>query len=527
MQLDKVAITLRPRSAWQAIDLGFRMAASWARALWLPWLVLIVPFAVALTLALPGQPLLVALLLWWLKPLWDRVLLHVLARATFGATPGVGDTLLAWREILSPDLLAQLTWRRLDPARAFHLPVAQLERQRGAAARSRRRLLRQRSGTHAAALTLVAVNLEMVAYTGLATLGAFLDTGVQLFPQAAVEAFGEFDVEWWTAWDTLCWLLAILLIEPFYVAAGFALYLNRRIELEGWDLELMLRRMGAGVPARVTAALPAILGTFLLLALSATAPSPAHAGPADPPAIPSGVEAEAGKTVFARAPAEAAPADDWVPQATPARAAAQEVLADPVFGGTRERMRWRPIGEARDAGAGGRSASWLGEVFGFLAEGIRILAWIGLAALLVAVVLVLLRRIGPAEPIHTGAPPAPVLFGLRIDPASLPADVAAAARVALAEGRPRAALSLLYRGVLSQLVHGQGMVVPRGATESEVAQLAERAAPSLGAFLLELLPVWSTVAYAGRPADAGRIGALCERYPAEPARLPAMSQEAA
>jgi len=36
--------------------------------------------------------------------------------------------------------------------------------------------------------------------------------------------------------------LAIFLIEPFYVAAGFAMYLNRRAELEAWDIEQEFRR---------------------------------------------------------------------------------------------------------------------------------------------------------------------------------------------------------------------------------------------------------------------------------------------
>ena len=34
----------------------------------------------------------------------------------------------------------------------------------------------------------------------------------------------------------------IVFLEPFYVAAGFALYLNRRVELEAWDVEQELRR---------------------------------------------------------------------------------------------------------------------------------------------------------------------------------------------------------------------------------------------------------------------------------------------
>ena len=36
--------------------------------------------------------------------------------------------------------------------------------------------------------------------------------------------------------------LAVLFLEPFYVAAGFAMYLNRRAELEAWDVEQELRR---------------------------------------------------------------------------------------------------------------------------------------------------------------------------------------------------------------------------------------------------------------------------------------------
>jgi uncharacterized membrane protein YbhN (UPF0104 family) len=36
--------------------------------------------------------------------------------------------------------------------------------------------------------------------------------------------------------------LVVAFLEPFYVAAGFALYINRRVELEAWDVEQELRR---------------------------------------------------------------------------------------------------------------------------------------------------------------------------------------------------------------------------------------------------------------------------------------------
>jgi hypothetical protein len=41
---------------------------------------------------------------------------------------------------------------------------------------------------------------------------------------------------------TIAYALVVLLLEPFYVAAGFAMYLNRRAQLEAWDIEQELRR---------------------------------------------------------------------------------------------------------------------------------------------------------------------------------------------------------------------------------------------------------------------------------------------
>jgi hypothetical protein len=40
----------------------------------------------------------------------------------------------------------------------------------------------------------------------------------------------------------VAYAVAVLFLEPFYVAAGFAMYLNRRAELEAWDIEQEFRR---------------------------------------------------------------------------------------------------------------------------------------------------------------------------------------------------------------------------------------------------------------------------------------------
>jgi hypothetical protein len=40
----------------------------------------------------------------------------------------------------------------------------------------------------------------------------------------------------------IAYAVVIAVLEPFYVASGFAMYLNRRVELEAWDIEQEFRR---------------------------------------------------------------------------------------------------------------------------------------------------------------------------------------------------------------------------------------------------------------------------------------------
>jgi len=40
----------------------------------------------------------------------------------------------------------------------------------------------------------------------------------------------------------ISYAIAVFFVEPFYVAAGFAMYLNRRADLEAWDIEQEFRR---------------------------------------------------------------------------------------------------------------------------------------------------------------------------------------------------------------------------------------------------------------------------------------------
>jgi hypothetical protein len=41
------------------------------------------------------------------------------------------------------------------------------------------------------------------------------------------------------------WCVNFLVVESVYVCMGFGLYLNSRVETEGWDLELLFRKFAA------------------------------------------------------------------------------------------------------------------------------------------------------------------------------------------------------------------------------------------------------------------------------------------
>ncbi len=528
MQLERITIALRPRQGWEAVDLGFRMAARWARPLWATWFAVYVPFALALSFALREWPWAAALALWWLKPLFDRCLLHVLSRAVFGHVPRLSQTLGAWREILSPAFVWSLVARCWDYARSFTLPVWQLERQHGAAARARRKLLKQRVGAHALGLTFVCSLFEAITLYGFYAIGTLFETDVQWrhdTSRSAVEMLGDV-ASWWSWHDTALYALAVSLIEPFYVAGGFALYLNRRVLLEGWDVEMALRRLAQRLAPKL-----ATVALVLALILGGLAAPPARAqdggvrsvaavadDSTDEDDEASGDDEEddtkPAKTAKQKADEDTrmCPAP-YVPRDTEAHRKVGEVLADPMFGSERKQLRWEAIEKAPRESKPRERSGVGGKIAGVIAEVLRVAAWIAIAALVIAVIWLVARRWQGRDTQAANEAPPTQLFGLAIHPDSLPPDIPAAARAALAQGHVREALSLLYRGALSHLVHVRGLSIRRGATEGDVLRLARRTLPTQPvAYFEELLPAWVEAAYAARIPDAERVAALCAQH---------------
>ena len=480
MQLDRLALRLRRRRPWEAVDLGCRMVQTWWRPLMAAWLTAYVPVAIAVYVVLREHPAWAIAIMWWLKPLFDRVALVVLSRAVFGEVPGPVAVLRALRG--TPGILASLTIYRLDPARSFNLPVPHLERLRGRAARARSRSLGRRGRGAAVWATIVYFNFELVVT--LSFFGAIdLFTPIGFDRDFGLKSiFMADESSWRQALAMAMQVATVSLIEPFYVASGFALYLNRRTQLEAWDIELTLRSIARG---DAETSRPRAIAAALLLALVLVFAAPREA------------------------PAAAADPDSAIKQ----------VLSEPELQQYKEvkRYRWKNERDPEERESEARGSSGLGELIAGVG---RVLMWVA-ALVLVAFLLYHARRyVGAWAPeLGRRREPPKVLFGLDVAPESLPPDIAAAALAAIEAGRAREALGLLYRGALSALVTRDGLEVEAGDTEGDcVRRTATLVDAGKARAFADLVRAWQSTAYArrepGEPALRGLLAAWREHFEA-------------
>lgn len=490
MDLSRVAVVLRPRTPWEAVDLGFAMARRWFLRLWGLWLCGALPVYLAALVLLPASTWLVpTLVVWWFKPLYEPPLLYWGSRATFGEALSWREMRQSWWQTVRPGLFSNLTWRRLNPFRSFHMAVMVLEGLRGRERRERMRVLGRNQ--HAAAwLTILGLAFETVLEL------SFIVLVVLMIPDEL-----RWADEWTLAFDSgsfslllgeLGALMAMSLIAPFYVSAGLSLYMNRRSSLEGWDIELGFRRIltarAKPSSARGTAA-ACVLGLACLLG----------AGVSDVRA------------------AEA-------PDAEEAGAVISEVLDHPDFGRERTDTYWQYVGgeqQNEEPGWLGGWVEWLVDVLQGFFKGFAALSevvlWVAVGVALAWVIGWVVANRGPAarpgrrRDRERGA--GARLLDLDVSPESLPADIPGAARELLDGGDLRGALSLLYRGMLSRLVHDEHLRIDESATEGECLTLVSRARPAAERlYFTNLTRQWTAMAYAHRPPDGDTVRSLCSQW---------------
>jgi hypothetical protein len=239
MRIDRLSLRLRPRTSFEAADLGVRLCQASARSVYGCYPMVAVPLLVMALASFEIARWLPGLVIWCAKPWLDRTILFVLSRAAFGQRTSPLDVWRAQREVWWRGLWFTWTVRRVSMWRSLTEPVYLLEGQPPMHAGRRVRQIRRHHAAAALMMTSVFSLCELAIVISLVSL-LFWFAPPGLMPELD-DLLGSEAGALLFAFPTAL-AIAVLFLEPFFVAAGFAMYLNRRAELEAWDIEQDFRR---------------------------------------------------------------------------------------------------------------------------------------------------------------------------------------------------------------------------------------------------------------------------------------------
>lgn len=219
------------------------------------------------------------------------------------------------------------------------------------------------------------------------------------------------------------------------------------------------------------------------------------------------------------------PAEAPQPTREQVKAAVEKLKTDPNLGADKKTRKLVRNSKA-EQNAPPTSPDWLhwiADAFKWFAGTARALLWV--AGILLAGILALyIKRFVEAR----GERSVPLRFSmpthvrdLDIRPESLPEDVGGAALALWQRGEHRAALSLLYRGLLSRLAHVHGVPIRDSSTEGDCIALAVTHLPAArSAYVVRLIRVWQRAVYGNIDPTSDEFNSLSTGFSAAVDTLP-------
>ena len=229
-----IPLYLRRRGVWEAVDSGILIWRS-NFFYFIPFFILpFVTIAFGLRFLPANYTYLSYLVLWWLKPFFDRLLLHVVSRRFFGNKLNYN-----LRQTLWPGLFGDLLWRRFNLMRAGELPIRVLEGGDSKQFRQRKTALGSRGLNFCPAISLLCFAMELILLFGELV---FVSMILQIFfPSVFSNLWVNFLLTENFIFIFFC--INFILVESLYLCMGFGLYINSRSEFEGWDLQLLFKKL--------------------------------------------------------------------------------------------------------------------------------------------------------------------------------------------------------------------------------------------------------------------------------------------
>ncbi|WP_353572993.1 DUF4129 domain-containing protein [Candidatus Albibeggiatoa sp. nov. BB20] len=489
MQLDKIEAVVRPRTPWEAIDLGFCMVQHWMWDFYRIWFVLTFPLFLAvyiLAYLFTEMPdIWAAIIVWWLRPLYNRIVLHFFSHALFGEQITLRQMIQALpRLLLKTSLLLGLTLYRLSTVRSFTLPIWQLEGNRGAVARQRFQVLQQNTRSTAMWLTVICAHFQgLIVLLLYVLVFLFLPQNTDL--ESTFLSFTEDSPIF--LWINLVFnYIALSLIEPFYVAGGFSLYLNRRTHLEGWDIELTFRQIRKKVEALQTTAMICLVAVTLSCFSFYASP------------------------VSAQSIAKPEQSKQYI----------EQVLQQSEFETVEKQQYWKYIGDSLASEDSEATEGWQLPLswISLWAQLFEVLLWITIAGVIGWIIYKTLQNPALQQWLNqkqSNIYQPQVTFSLIPKPEndSLPDNIAQQTWELWEQGEHRQAVSLLYRGTLLQLQQQYEMAIYDSATENECVRLVRRTqGVDLSTYFSRLTRAWQILAYGKHLPDSNEIQQLCEQW---------------
>ena len=497
MELEKVTAEIRPRTQWEAVDLGISLVRQHAGLLAKIWLCSIIPLCLVILGLFWNALFWGCFLIWWMKPIWERVTLFPLSRSLFGETPKLSQAIRVlplelshnWKFIAlglvltliglaahqgadSPGEagLAVLYWLvvlglffyRSNLYRSLVLPIKFLEGLDKQQYRARSQALSFRSSGTASALTALCLAMEFFVFMSqFYYIDLMVPDGSDWGYQQLINDFFEGGPgvlpSWVIAVAALFYVAAMTLTTWFYVGGGFGLYVNSRIWIEGWDIELTFKRLGQRVGL-----------VLLACCFSATTQS---------------ARAETNEVSI------------------------ESILADDDFE-VQKREVWtekeKPEDEIEkeEASSSASSDPGSGDGMSLFVQGGSIIFWVIVTLVVVGLIWLIIKnrqifKVGPGESSGEKKKIIRTVAGMNVTAESLPKRLVEVARELWNQGLQKEALGLLYRGAISSLVTRQLVDIEESDTEMDcLHRVLSTGEPANPQYFEALTTAWMIQAYA-------------------------------
>lgn len=491
MNLDKISIEIRPRNSWKSFDLGCAMALEWWKPLMGFWFVTTFPLFLLACLISPEYGL---ILIWLCKPLFERGLLYIFSRKVFGEEVTVKQAVSQWPRQLKNMWFSSITWKRLSPSRGFDLAVAQLEGLTGYS-RSRRLLVLHKSTDNNSGWWLfICLHWEMFFLIGLLTLVNYIvPQGIDLNLVTILNAPDPLIL--WLY--NFCLYSVWLVVAPIFIGGSFASYLNRRIILEGWDIELNFRKISRKKRTKV----PSVSAIALCLLVFSFQPTKAIAQ--------QDIEQES-ETI-----------EEQVIFASESRI--NEILAVPPFNENQTVKKYRWVGWEWDYEPSEQKSTtppWVVSLIKFIAAFGEILLWCLCAAILMLLIYLTrdhikhfvnsianLSRKTDDKPIHLPS------FSKAYEDEGLPDDMGAEVEALFASESYRKLLSLFLITSLIEISKEQHLPLTSSMTEQECLRVIKAAVVDhRREFMQSLIETWTKLAWAHKWPSTNQMSTLRDNW---------------